>query len=129
MQEWLMTTLTGRNTRTLTGYVITLLDYPRYVIERNVDFTDCHLHGDFDEKDSQCTSCRFGEACRWLNLNKTPPPPDASLDELLQALNTAVKYLRSTGQSDPPHPHHCECDGCQWLHEAMGFLRTHRHKA
>ena len=35
-----MTTLTGRNTRTIVGYVITLLDYPRWVIEREVDFTD-----------------------------------------------------------------------------------------
>jgi len=124
-----MPTLTGRNTRTITGYVTTLLDYPRYVIERDVDFTDCHLSGDFDERDRQCTSCQFGEACCWLNSNRTAPPPDASLVELLQALNKAVIYLRSTTQTEPPHPGNCECDSCQWLHEAMGFLRTHRHRA
>ena len=122
-------TLTGRNTRTITGYIITLLDYPRYVIEREVDFTDCHLKGDFDEHDSQCTSCHFGEACCWLNLNRTPPRPDASLTELLQALSTAVEYIRSTRQDESPHSGHCECDRCQWLHEAMGFLRTRRHRA
>jgi len=124
-----MTTLTGRSTRTLTGYVITLLEYPRYVIERDVDFTDCHLRGDFDDKDRQCTSCHFGEACRWLNQNRTPPPLDASLAELLLALETAVRYMRSTSGSEAPHPGHCECDRCQWQHEAMGFLRTHRHSA
>jgi len=29
-----MTTLTGRNARTLSGYVESLLDYPRWIIER-----------------------------------------------------------------------------------------------
>jgi len=34
-----MTTLTGRNARTLSGYVESLLDYPRWIIERDVDFS------------------------------------------------------------------------------------------
>ena len=61
-----MPTLTGQNTRTITGYVVTLLDYPRWIIEREVDFTSCHLSGGFYENDGQCSSCRFGEACHWL---------------------------------------------------------------
>ncbi len=123
-----MTTLTGRNTRTLTGYVVTLLEYPRWIIERDVDFTDCHLSGGFDTNDRQCASCGFGQACCWLNVNRIAPSPDAPLDELLQALSTAVDYLRSTSQGESPHARNCECDTCQWLHEAMSFQRLHRHK-
>jgi len=123
-----MTTLTGRNTRTITGYVITLLDYPRWVIEREVDFTHCHLSGDFDINDTQCTACHFGSACCWLNSNRAAPSPDAPLGELLQALKAAVEFMRSSNAKERPHPPDCECDSCQWLHEAMIFLRLHRHK-
>ena len=124
-----MPTLTGQNTRTLTGYVVTLLDYPRWVIEREVDFTNCHLGGGFDENDNQCASCHFGEACRWLNMNRSAPSSDMSLDELLQALNTAVDYLRSPSDGKSAHRDDCECDTCNWVRAAMGFLRTHRRRA
>ena len=123
-----MPSLTGQNTRTLSGYVATLLDYPRWIIEREVDFTDCHLSGRFDENDAQCHACCFGAACCWLNRNRMSPSPDTPLDELLQALNTAVGYLRTPNDGEAPHPNICECDTCSWLREAMGFLRTHRHR-
>jgi len=123
-----MPTLTGRNTRTLSGYVITLLEYPRWIIERDVDFTECHLSGGFDAHDQECESCIFGQACCWLNLNRTSPAQDEPLAELLQALNTAVDYLRAQTHGDLPHPHNCDCDSCQWLREAMSFLRLHRHR-
>jgi hypothetical protein len=124
-----MPTLAGRNTRTITGYVITLLDYPRWVIEREVDFTHCHLSGEFDMNDAQCSACHFGAACCWLNSNRTDVPPDAPLDELLQALKAAVEFIRSQSAKEPSHSHDCECDSCQWLREAKSFLRLHRHKA
>ena len=123
-----MPSLTGRSTRTLTGYVVTLLEYPRWVIERDVDFTDCHLRGTYEVGDIRCVSCRFGAACCWLNVNRGTPSPDASLDELVQALRTAVDYLRASTSVDPRHPRHCECETCQWLHEAGRFLRIQRHK-
>jgi hypothetical protein len=124
-----MTTLTGRNTRTIVGYVITLLDYPRWVIEREVDFTNCHLGGSFDADDRQCSSCHFGAACRWLNTNRAAPSPSAPLDDLLEALRTSVDFFRVSNAEPDHHAHHCECDTCRWLREAQGFLRHHRHKS
>jgi hypothetical protein len=123
-----MSTLTGRNTRTLTGYVATLLDYPRWIIERQVDFTDCHLSGGFDETDTRCSACRFGAACSWLNTNRMAPSPDTPLEELLLALHTAIDYLRTPSDGEAPHPGFCDCPTCSWLREARGFLRTHRHR-
>ena len=123
-----MPSLTGRSTRTLTGYVVTLLEYPRWVIERDVDFTDCHLHGSYEVEDTRCVACQFGAACCWLNVNRATPSPNAPLDELVQALRTAVDYLRASISADPRHARHCECETCQWLHEANGFLRMQRHK-
>ncbi len=119
---------TGRNIRTITGYVANLLAYPRWMIEREVDFTNCRLSGDYDSNEVQCTSCGFGEACRWLNLNRTPPSANAPLPELLQALAAAVEYLQSPTREQPVHEHDCRCDACQWIREARGFLRVQRHK-
>lgn len=124
-----MTTLTGRSTRTITGYVTTLLEYPRWIIEREVDFTNCRHAGSFDPQDEHCTSCHFGAACHWLNQNRTAPTPDAPLPELLAALDTAVVYVRSPDRESSQHARNCECDTCHWLREAMSFLRLHRHKA
>lgn len=122
-----MPTLTGQNTRTISGYIVTLLEFPRWVIERDVDFTECHLSGGFDEQDSQCVSCQFGRACCWLNRHRASPSPGAPLDDLIDALQTAVEYLRGSGIGQDAHQPDCECDTCEWLREARGFLRTHRH--
>jgi hypothetical protein len=124
-----MTTLTGTTTRTLVGYVVTLLDYPRWIIERDVDFTDCHLSGGFDAEDTICSSCRFGTACCWLNANRGAPSPSVPLDELLRALQTSVEFLRKNVSEQQQHVRECRCDTCQWLHEAMIFLRQHRHRS
>lgn len=107
---------------------MTLLEYPRWLIEREVDFTDCHLGGNFDARDERCRHCHFGEACNWLNLNRSEPTPSTPLPELLQALNTAVSYVRDDARRAPKHDRQCDCDTCEWLHEATNFLRTHRHK-
>jgi len=123
-----MSTLTGRRTRTITGYVTTLLEYPRWFIEREIDFTNCHHGGSYDTEDERCTSCKFGAACRWLNANRSAPDADSPLSELLVALDTAVFYLRSPQHEHAPHPRSCDCDTCTWLHEAQSFLRQHRHR-
>ena len=123
-----MTTLTGTSTRTITGYVVTLLEYPRWLIEREVDFTECHLAGRFDGDDEQCRNCRFGDACDWLNANRSEPTLSSPLPDLLQALQTSVEYVRGDIRNAPRHGRDCDCDTCAWLHEATNFLRTHRHK-
>ena len=123
-----MTTLTGRQVRTISGYVATLLDYPRWFIDREVDFTDCHLHGRFAPDDPSCADCHFGSACRWLNLNRLEPAPDSPLPDLVEALQTAVGYMRRERPDIADHARNCDCATCEWLHEASAFLRTHRHK-
>ena len=123
-----MTTLTGRHVRTISGYVATLLAYPRWFIDREVDFTNCHLQGVFDEEDTVCTACHFGSACRWLSLHRLEPTVDTPLPDLVDALQTAVAYVRKECPDATGHPRECNCDTCEWLHEASAFLRTHRHK-
>jgi len=123
-----MTTLTGTSTRTITGYLVTLLEYPRWLIEREVDFTDCDHGGTFDAGDARCRHCQFGEACHWLNRNRNEPTLNTPLAELLLALKTAVSYVRNNDPAADVHDQHCDCDTCEWLHEATNFLRTHRHK-
>ncbi len=123
-----MTTLTGRQLRTISGYIATLLDYPRWFIDREVDFTDCHLKGRFAPHDRCCEDCRFGSACRWLNQNRLEPTPETPLPDLVDALRTAVSYVRREYSDSADHARDCDCDTCEWLREASAFLRTHRHK-
>jgi len=121
-----MNTLTGTGTRTITGYIVTLLEYPRWMISREVDFTQCHLGGAFDADDETCSACAFGDACRWLCRDE--PTPDTPLDDLLDALHTSFAFVREHRDPRLPHDTDCDCDTCGWLREARGFLRTHKHR-
>jgi len=120
---------TGSNTRTIAGYIKVLLDYPRWIIEREVDFTNCRYNGRFESSDDRCTSCHFGAACRWLNLRQPAPTTSDPLPELLNALDSAVIYLRSPDREHATHDRQCSCDTCAWLRDAKSFLRLHRHNA
>lgn len=120
-----MMTLTGRDARTLTGYVYNLLDYPRWLIERDVDFSNCHYHGSFTESAERCTTCRFGVACRWLGKSSAELTPNDPLPELMDALATAARYLKQTYCAD--HERGCDCETCAWLVEVRNFLRSQRH--
>jgi hypothetical protein len=113
-------TQTGK-TRTITGYMADLLEYPRYVIERDVDFTHCHYGGHFNAFIEECTHCRFGPACRWLDRNRTPSLEHASVQELSDVLEGAIRYLRAGN----PHKVHCVCKTCHWLRKARYFRRSH----
>lgn len=117
-----MTTQSGINSRTLTGYALTLLDYPRWHIERDVDFTHCRHAGVYDEAVTECVDCRFGEGCRWLNHDRKPMEQAATLDELLITLQSAIRYV----QPKLAHERHCGCRGCGWLREARHFLHGHQ---
>ena len=76
-----MTTRTGK-TRTITGFIADLLEYPRWVIERDVDFTNCKHDGRYNALIDECRDCHFGTACRWLDSQRTPSMEDASIEEL-----------------------------------------------
>jgi len=118
---------TGSNTRTIAGYVKVMLDYPRWIIEREVDFTNCRYDGRFESSDDACHSCHFGAACRWLNLRQPAPTDSDPLPELLHALDTAVVYLRSPDREHATHDRHCSCETCTWLRDAKSLLRQHHH--
>jgi hypothetical protein len=117
-----MTTLSRRNARTLTGYVDSLLDYPRWVIERDVDFTDCHFQGTYTASDKRCAECLFGDACRWLHLSRAPASEDDPLPDLVKALATAADYLQATYSEN--HERGCDCETCLWLRQVHRFLHS-----
>ena len=111
---------TGR-TRTITGYISDLLEYPRWIIERDVDFTNCRYEAHFNTFIEECMHCRFGPACRWLDRHKAASLEHASVEDLVAALEGAVAYLRKAF----PHDHDCVCETCMWLREARHFRRSH----
>jgi hypothetical protein len=112
---------TGK-TRTLRVYVADLLRYPRWLIEREVDFTNCPHGGHYNAFLPRCAHCRFGRGCRWLDHQRTPDTRDATLDELIEALGAAVEYLQSTQRQYSEEI----ADTRAWIREARRFLRTRR---
>ena len=115
-----MTTQTNK-TRTITGYITDLLEYPRWMLERDVDFTNCRYGGRYNAFTEECRECPFGTACQWLDQHRSRSLDDATLEQLVDALETAVDYLRATHR----HQKTCYCKTCRWLREARHFKRSH----
>jgi hypothetical protein len=115
-----MATQTNK-TRTLTGYITELLEYPRWVIEREVDFSNCRYGSHYNDFIEECRECEFGRACRWLDQNRSRSLDDATVEQLTEALEAAVQYLRATHR----HQKTCYCKTCRWLREARHFKRSH----
>lgn len=118
-----MPTETGRHTRTIRGYLDELLAWPRWYIEREVDFSRCQAGGHYNEYLETCVSCAFGEACRWLDRHRTPSIEDATVDELTAALEAAVDYLQARQRSDAAA---LPAEARDWLRQAKRFLSGHR---
>jgi hypothetical protein len=110
----------SQNARTLTSFVITLLEYPRWVIDRDVDFTNCRHGGHYRAELDECVTCRFAAACRWLEDNSPMAESTASFDRLVDTLNAAIGYFESTTD----HGRGCRCDTCAWLRKARRFRKT-----
>lgn len=118
----IVTTQSGSHSRTITGYLVHLLQYPRWLIECDIDFTNCIHHGHYDDSVGECDICIFGKGCKWLNRYTTTEIGEAPLSELVDALECAVDYV--AGRPEEQHPHDCVCDNCEWLRRSRAFLRS-----
>jgi hypothetical protein len=113
--------VTTSKTRTLRAYVSELLEYPRWIIEHEVDFTNCPYDGHYNAYLPGCVNCQFGPGCRWLDRQRTPDTTNAPLQELIEALSSAIEYLQS---SNPEKGDYYE-ETHAWVREARSFLRSH----
>ena len=117
-----MATLTGTRTRTITGHLANLLEYPNWLIERDVDFTHCKFDGNFDDSQVGCVNCQYEAGCKWLTGLRNINPATASVSELTGALRVAIGYV-GTRQS-AGHQKNCSCEACEWLCSARQLLRS-----
>lgn len=115
-----MATQTNK-TRTITGYIAELLEYPRWVLEREVDFSSCRYGSHYNAFAKECRECEFGTACRWLDQHRSRALEDASVEQLGDALQAAIEYLRRSHR----HKKTCYCKTCRWLREARVVKRSH----
>lgn len=115
-----MASETTGNTRTLKAYAIELLKYPRWHIEREVDFTDCRHDAKYNAFLAECVECQFGPACRWLDQNRTSLDDDAPINELVEAIDSAAQYLQATTQRRGSN----NAEVLAWIREARRFLRA-----
>ena len=115
-----MATLNNQ-TRTITGYITDLLEYPRWVLEREIDFSECRYGSHYNVFMEECATCEFGAACHWLDQHRSRSLEDATVEQLSDALEAAIEYLRASHQ----HKKACYCKTCRWLREARHFTRSH----
>jgi len=113
------------NKRTLRAYVTDLLDYPRWLIARDVDFSHCRLGGHHNEFLAECAECQFGQACHWLDKHRSPAIDNAPLSVLVAALDSAVDYFESTHPANRSN----DSDTREWIREARRFLRSRHGQA
>jgi len=111
---------TTSKTRTLEVYVSDLLQYPRWIIEREVDFTGCRYDGHYNAYLPECVNCQFSRGCRWLDQQRAPDIGAAPLDELIEALGAAVEYLESTNRQIEID----DDDMRAWMREARRFVQS-----
>ncbi len=109
-----------RKTRTLQAYASKLLQYPRWIIEREVDFTDCSYDGHYNAYLPGCVNCQFSHGCRWLDQQRAPDIGAAPLDEVVEALGAAVEYLESTNRQFEID----DDDMRAWMREARRFVQS-----
>ncbi|MFQ6004283.1 MAG: hypothetical protein ACE5OQ_02175 [Woeseia sp.] len=117
-----MTTQTRSHSRTITGYLLHRLEYARWLIECDTDFTDCPYHGRYRQFVAECETCVFGKGCRWLGRYTADALREASMVDLVEALETAVEYVAERRRET--HLHSCACDDCEWLRTSRRFLRS-----
>jgi len=117
-----MTTQTGFNTRTITGHLVHMLDYPRWLIEREIDFSQCAYAGRLDPFAPECLTCPFGTGSRWLDRQRCESLTDVPLTDLIEALRGAVEHVDP--HADYQHGRSCDCETCSWLRSAKRLLRT-----
>ncbi|MFQ5549314.1 MAG: hypothetical protein ACE5FV_13545 [Woeseia sp.] len=98
------------------------LEYPRWLIECDTDFTRCPYHGRYQPFIAECETCVFGKGCRWLSRYTPATVREASLVNLVDALETAVEYVAQRRRE--AHPNACDCDDCEWLRTSRRFLRS-----
>ena len=119
-----MATLTGTRTRTITGHLSNLLEFPIWLIERDIDFTDCEFDGNYDGTLTRCKKCRFATGCKWLAGLREIDTNNASLHDLTGALRGAVGYVCT--RQPVCWNKACECETCIWLGSARQLLRSLR---
>ena len=117
-----VTTQSGSHSRTITGYLAHLLEHPRWLMECDIDFTQCPYHGHYENFVAECETCIYGEGCKWLSSYTIGAMKEASPTDLVDALESAVDYV--AGRQQDEHQANCACDNCKWLRKSRQFLRS-----
>ncbi len=117
-----VTTQSGSQSRTITGYLMHLLEYPRWLMECDIDFTQCPYQGRYENFVAECDTCMNGKGCKWLSSYTISAIRQAPLRDLVDALENAVDYV--AGRQQAEHQANCVCDNCEWLRTSRRFLRS-----
>lgn len=99
--------------------IIQMMAFPRDIIRGSVPFETCGHSGHYASHDSECRICESRIECEWLYHNdELSGLTEKTLDDLLDALQSALFYVDACVARAGHTPAKCHCKACSWLKEA-----------
>ena len=99
--------------------LLQLLEFPRKLVQGELELEGCPHSGFYDLRDKQCIDCPQGPECHWLCRNdEYASLQNHSTEELTRALDFALCYVHADIIKWDHKPETCGCIVCKWHREA-----------
>jgi hypothetical protein len=99
--------------------ILQFLQFPRRLVQGQVDFDKCKHAGNYAEGDQGCEYCRYALECEWLYRNdECSALAVKSFEEVAAALEFTVAYIDAYLTRAGHSRRSCRCEICVWLKRA-----------
>ncbi len=107
--------------------IIEALDYPRLLMQNEIDLPECTHSGNYDQEDICCRQCDSELECQWLCSNDGCVAFDQkSLEVLKNSLEFAFCYVDGLVSRYEHDKRKCSCEACRWSRAAWRLLDSKR---
>lgn len=103
--------------------IITALEYPRLLMEREVKQRSCSQHYHFNAEAEECGECLYILECQAYSRQLAEPTlRQASTGDLLRLLKFGFEYVSYQLSRQDHDATQCDCDLCRWIRSATPLL-------
>lgn len=100
--------------------IIDMLAFPRQIIRGHVPLETCEHAGNFSPSATNCLVCEARVECEWLYHNdESVALTEKPLDVVVDALGSAMLYVRACVSRAGHNLLVCRCEACDWLRHAQ----------
>jgi hypothetical protein len=103
--------------------LIEALGYPRSLVQRIIDGTDCPHESLFDATSERCHECGINSECHWVAcLNEFADFKDKPTHTINASLRYGVKLVEALNSELPHDGTACTCESCTWVRNAQRLI-------